>query len=211
MDEPLSNLDAKLRVQTRTEIKKLHEKLDATFIYVTHDQTEAMTMGDRIAIMKDGIIQQVAPPREVYERPENIFVAGFIGSPQMNFIDAIVKKDGSSCCLHFEDVKIMLSDKYSELLISKGYEDKEIVAGIRPENIFCCDDYSDDCTKTVLCTVDISEMLGAESYLYLKHGSIKLTARVDAKTTYKTNQSVWIGIKPNKTHFFDKNSGDAIL
>ena len=135
MDEPLSNLDAKLRVQMRIEISKLHQRLETTIIYVTHDQTEAMTLGTRIVVMKDGVIQQVDTPQNLYDKPDNLFVAGFMGSPQMNFIDCKVIKDGNEVFLSFGSSKITVPDARAKLLIDKGYEDKTVVFGIRPEDV----------------------------------------------------------------------------
>src|SRR5699024_5348515 len=167
MDEPLSNLDAKLRVQMRTEISKLHKELQTTFLYVTHDQTEAMTMGDRIVIMKDGVVQQVATPREVYEKPANVFVAGFIGSPQMNFIDAIIEGDVDNCKLIFGGTKINLPVGKAKIVKEKGYLGKEVILGIRPEDIhdeLAFIEATED--SIVNAKVDVTEMLGAETYLY---------------------------------------------
>lgn len=211
MDEPLSNLDAKLRVQTRTEIKKLHNELEATFIYVTHDQTEAMTMGDRIVIMKNGLVHQVATPKQVYESPVNVFVAGFIGSPQMNFINVKVEKHGDSCNLLFGKDTVTLSDEKSKVLISKRYADKEVILGIRPEDIKCYKTKTGSKDNFIQAMVDISEMLGAESYLYLQVGDIKLTARVDGKDLYNIKQNIWIAMDEERVHFFDKDTENSIL
>ncbi|MDO5389391.1 MAG: sn-glycerol-3-phosphate ABC transporter ATP-binding protein UgpC, partial [Clostridia bacterium] len=135
MDEPLSNLDAKLRVQMRSEISKLHQKLQTTFIYVTHDQTEAMTLGTRIVVLKDGVIQQVDTPQNLYNKPENLFVAGFIGSPQMNFINATVAKSGSDVTVNFGEYSLKLPEYKTKALIDGGYVGKEVTIGIRPEDV----------------------------------------------------------------------------
>ena len=135
MDEPLSNLDAKLRVQMRSEISKLHHKLQTTFIYVTHDQTEAMTLGTRIVVLKDGIIQQVDTPQNLYNKPANLFVAGFIGSPQMNFIDAKVVQVGPDVMVAFGEYRVKLPEVKTKALIEGGYVDKDIILGIRPEDV----------------------------------------------------------------------------
>lgn len=209
MDEPLSNLDAKLRVQTRTEIKKLHNELKTTFIYVTHDQTEAMTMGDRIVIMKDGLVQQAASPKEVYENPANVFVGGFIGSPQMNFINVNVERNSDECFLLFGNEKIKLPKIKSKVLIDKGYEKKEIIMGIRPENIYCLE--SDSISKDFInVKLDISEMLGAETYLYLSIENINLTARVDGKNYYDSKSTLQLKFDEERIHLFDKESEMAI-
>ena len=211
MDEPLSNLDAKLRVQTRTEIKKLHEKLETTFIYVTHDQTEAMTMGDRIVIMKDGIVQQVATPMEVYNNPANVFVAGFIGSPQMNFFDAKIEEDSGLCHLKFGGKMIVFSKEKSDEVIRRGYSGKEVIAGIRPEDISCSVKSMEAEDNTIEGLVDLAELLGAESYLYLESGGVRLIARVDGKDTYASNQKVSIIMDQDMIHLFDKETKESIM
>ena len=189
LDEPLSNLDAKLRAQMRTELSKLHKKLGTTFIYVTHDQTEAMTMGDRIVVMKDGYIQQIDSPINLYENPVNKFVAGFIGSPQMNFIPAKLIMANGKYTVEFgsEDTKTSRGRKfYVELPSAKAdneglkyYVDKEVILGIRPENIHDEEMFlSTAKTGMIEATVDVTEMLGAETFLYLTCEGIPLTARV---------------------------------
>ena len=211
MDEPLSNLDAKLRVQTRTEIKKLHNELETTFIYVTHDQTEAMTMGDRIVIMKDGVIQQAASPKEVYDYPANVFVGGFIGSPQMNFINASVEKSGDELKLSFGKVKIKLPKEKSEMLLKGGYENKEIIIGIRPEDISFVGKEEASCDNAFEAKVDISEMMGAEIYLYLNIEGNNAIVRVDRKDNYNSNDMVNIRFDVNRMHLFDKETEKAIV
>lgn len=210
MDEPLSNLDAKLRVQTRTEIKKLHDKLEATFIYVTHDQTEAMTMGDRIVIMKDGVVQQVATPMEVYNDPANVFVAGFIGSPQMNFFEAKIEKVSGLCHLRFDGKTLVFSKGKSDEIIRKGYSGKEVIAGVRPEDIKCSPMTSDGVGNTIEGVVDLAEMLGAESYLYLESDGIRLISRVDGKDVYHNKQKVSITMDEERVHLFDKETKESI-
>ncbi len=205
MDEPLSNLDAKLRVAMRTEIKKLHAKLNTTFIYVTHDQTEAMTMGTRIVVLKDGIIQQVDTPENLYNNPCNQFVAGFIGSPQMNFIDAKLEKRGDETWAIFGDDAIKIPEGKAAKLAS--YIDKDIVMGIRPEDIH--DDeaflstYPD---AAVTAFVEVTEMMGAETYLYLTINGASFTARVNPRSTTKASDSVKVGFDVNRLHFFDKET-----
>lgn len=211
MDEPLSNLDAKLRVQTRTEIKKLHNELETTFIYVTHDQTEAMTMGDRIVIMKDGVIQQAASPREVYDYPANMFVAGFIGSPQMNFINASVEKFGDECSLLFGKAKINLPREKSLALVNGGYDKKEIIIGIRPEDIHCVPENEASGVNAIEAGIDISEMMGAEIYLYLNVEGSNVIVRVDRKEDYSSSDVVKIRFDEKRIHLFDKETERAVV
>ncbi|MBI1870454.1 MAG: sn-glycerol-3-phosphate ABC transporter ATP-binding protein UgpC [Chlamydiae bacterium] len=201
-DEPLSNLDAKLRVQMRTEISKLHIRLQSTMIYVTHDQVEAMTMGDRIVVMKDGEIQQVNDPLSIYNEPANKFVASFIGSPPMNFIDGIlIKRDGA---LFFKED--LFQFKVSEGMMSRlsNYIDKKITFGIRPEDIydklFLGDASAENTTKA---TVEVVEPMGAELFLYLKKGKLSFVARVDADQKAEVNQDIEMVLDMAKAHFFD--------
>ncbi|KAB3528811.1 ABC transporter ATP-binding protein [Alkaliphilus serpentinus] len=213
MDEPLSNLDAKLRVQMRTEISKLHQKLQTTFIYVTHDQTEAMTMGDRIVVMKDGIVQQVDTPLNLYNYPTNVFVAGFIGSPQMNFVEGKLLTEGQHTVFVFDHNKIQLTEEKSKMLLDKGYINKDVVMGIRPEDI-----YNDDLTlkKYPNCivegTIEVSELMGAETYIYLRVGKDSFTGRVGASSSnIKPNTQINVAFDPNKIHIFDKETEVAIF
>ena len=161
MDEPLSNLDAKLRNQMRAEIIKLRQKINTTFIYVTHDQTEAMTLGDRIVIMKDGFIQQIGTPQEVFDHPANLFVAGFIGTPQMNFFDAKLVKDGSKYSVEMGSVKVELSEAKQKALAAKNVASQDITLGVRPSHLTLVDG-----ANTVEATVDVSEMMGSEVHLH---------------------------------------------
>mgnify|MGYP004578305325 FL=1 len=222
LDEPLSNLDAKLRAQMRTEISKLHQKLGTTFIYVTHDQTEAMTMGDRIVVMKDGFIQQVDSPQNLYSNPVNLFVAGFMGSPQMNFVDAVLRKIEGKYTIEFgsEDTKTSRGVKYYvELPESKvdenvlsNYVDKEIIMGIRPENIHDEEMFiSSAKTGIIDADVEITEMMGAEVYLYLTCQGIALTARVDPRSTARPQDTIKVALDPNKVHIFDKETEKTIV
>ena len=208
MDEPLSNLDAKLRVAMRAEIAKLHQRLNTTTIYVTHDQTEAMTMADRIVIMKDGIIQQIGSPKEVYDTPSNVFVAGFIGSPAMNFFkvtlkDGYITNDGG--------LKVKLPEGRNKILVEKGYEGKHVIFGIRPEDIHServvLDATPDACVKS---TVVVSELLGAETMLYTKIGDTEFVSRVDARDYHKPGEEVELAFNLNKAHFFDVESEEVI-
>ena len=167
-DEPLSNLDAKLRVAMRTEITKLHQRLQTTFIYVTHDQTEAMTMASRIVVMKDGVIQQVDTPQNLYDYPANEFVAGFIGSPQMNFFNVKLDREGQDVVATFGDNKIVVPEKKVAKFVDESYVGKEVIMGIRPENIH--DDeqkLAEYATATIDVDVEVTELMGSETYLYL--------------------------------------------
>lgn len=209
-DEPLSNLDAKLRVQMRTEISKLHIRLQSTMIYVTHDQVEAMTMGDRIVVMKDGEIQQVADPMTIYHRPANKFVAGFVGSPPMNFIEGtIIKRDGA---LYFKEdqFQVRLSEPMSSQLASSI--DKRVILGIRPEDIYdklFLGDASPE--NTVKATVEVVEPMGAELYLYFKKGKLSFVARVDAHQKAEVNQDLEVVLDMSKAHFFDVSTEKTIV
>ena len=164
MDEPLSNLDAKLRNQMRAEIILLRQKLDTTFVYVTHDQTEAMTLGDRIVIMKDGFIEQVGTPQEVFDTPVNLFVAGFIGSPQMNFLKAALEKTSGGYTVHILGVQIPLNEDQNEALSRKGIGSREIILGVRPEHTSVLFENADN---AIACTIDVNEMMGSELHLHL--------------------------------------------
>ncbi len=204
MDEPLSNLDAKLRVQMRIEIAKLHQRLGTTIIYVTHDQTEAMTLGTRIVVMKDGVIQQVDTPQNLYEKPQNLFVAGVMGSPQMNFLDATVRMDGDVANLDIAGKSIPLPPAKSKKL--KDYDGKIVTFGIRPENV----DDSEAFTSTSPCvfesTVRVYELLGAEVYLYFDLEEFPITARVDSGTKARPGDTIKFAFDIDKIHVFDKET-----
>jgi multiple sugar transport system ATP-binding protein len=213
MDEPLSNLDAKLRVQMRVEITKLHHRLKTTFIYVTHDQTEAMTMGTRIVVMKDGFIQQVDSPTELYDNPVNTFVAGFIGMPPMNFINAVINVEGSDVFVSFENVTIKLPERYAveEVMDRDG---QEVIFGVRPEAITDDITYVTDHPESAFTAdVDVVEMLGAETYLYVTvNGSLPLTCRVDPTTSQSAvGQVVDLAVDSNRIHLFDKDTEQSII
>ena len=232
MDEPLSNLDAKLRVQMRAEIASLHQRLGATIIYVTHDQTEAMTLGTRIVVMKDGIIQQVASPRELYNNPTNLFVAGFIGSPQMNFVNADCVAEGEDVYLEFDRFRIKLPARKAKVLLEKGYAGKRVVMGIRPEDIY---DSEHDLQQHPDSQMEIKitgyELLGSEALLYFgllnekptdKHrqfsdeddASVKkanFCAKVDARTTARYGSKIVVAMDPEKIHVFDKETEEAVV
>ncbi len=216
LDEPLSNLDAKLRAQMRTEIAKIHKRLGTTFIYVTHDQTEAMTMGDRIVCMKDGFVQQVDTPQNLYENPVNKFVAGFLGSPQMNFIDAVLREEYGQYVVEFGSNRgnvyqiIVPESKVNENL--QRYVDKEIILGVRPESIYDEPAYIASATTGIIdANVEITEMMGAETYLYLVCEGIPLTARVSPSSTAKPGDDIKVAIDPNRIHIFDKETEKAIV
>ncbi len=211
MDEPLSNLDAKLRVQMRTEISKLHNKLKATFVYVTHDQTEAMTLGTRIVVLKDGYIQQVDSPQNLYNKPNNLFVAGFIGSPQMNFLDVTAIEENGNISLDFGDYKIKLPATKGNIIKEKGYIGKEVTLGIRPEDLHDEQAFVSTSKESVIkCKVDVTEMLGAEVFLYMTVKGQSITARVDPRTNAKVDDEVEVAIDVNRIHIFDKETGLTI-
>ena len=210
MDEPLSNLDAKLRVQMRIEIAKLHQRLGTTIIYVTHDQTEAMTLGTRIVVMKDGVIQQVDTPQNLYEKPCNLFVAGFMGSPQMNFLDATVKVSGSTASLEIAGHSIPLSAEKSKKLIDGGYDGKVVTFGIRPEDVYDSEAFIANSPSVFESTVKVYELLGAEVYLYFDLDEFPLTARVDSRTTARPGDSIKFAFDLEKIHVFDKETEQII-
>ncbi|MDP5275810.1 ABC transporter ATP-binding protein [Chengkuizengella axinellae] len=208
MDEPLSNLDAKLRVQMRTEIGKLHKRLETTFIYVTHDQTEAMTMGTRIVIMKDGIVQQVDSPTQVYHHPVNMFVAGFIGSPSMNFIDGKLEEKGKDVHFTAEGVDIVIPEGKAKTLREKGYLMKNVLLGVRPEDIHQEPVFLEASPNSIVNShIDVAENLGHEMNLYLSGvGSKILVARVDGRANIKEGSNIQLAFDMNKIHIFDKET-----
>lgn len=202
MDEPLSNLDAKLRVSMRAEIAKIHRKLKTTTIYVTHDQTEAMTLADRIVILKDGKIQQVGTPKEVYNSPANVFVGGFIGSPAMNF--SKVTLNGNQVIANNGVFKFTLPEGRLKMLRDKGYEGKELVMGIRPEDIHSEQMFLETFPDNVVnAEVVVSELLGAETQLYTKIGEMEVICKVDSRDFVKPGTTIKLGFDMNKAHFFD--------
>lgn len=207
LDEPLSNLDAKLRTQMRTEITKLHNALEKTFIYVTHDQTEAMTMGDRIVVMKDGFIQQVDTPQNLYDSPCSIFVAGFIGSPQMNFIDSKLVKKGNGYAVTFGSSVIPLPKGKGAGTDLADYLNKDIVLGIRPEDIHDEDVFLESSKESTFnVKVDIAELMGSEVYLYFDLEGNKMTGRVSSRCNAKMGDKVNLALDINKMHIFDKET-----
>ena len=207
MDEPLSNLDAKLRVQMRAEIASLHQRLGATTIYVTHDQTEAMTLGTRIVVLKDGIIQQVDSPQKLYNEPDNLFVAGFIGSPQMNFLDAVCVVEGDKVSLKFGNSAILLPPAKGKKLIDGKYNGKTVVLGIRPEDVddsqLALDTHKDSTFNT---KVTGYELLGSEVLLYYTVNGASMTAKVDSRTTARIGDSIKLAMDIDKIHVFDKET-----
>ena len=212
LDEPLSNLDAKLRAQMRTEIAKLHKRLGTTFIYVTHDQTEAMTMGDRIVVMKDGFIQQVDTPQNLYEKPVNEFVAGFMGSPQMNFIDATINKSGSDFTVTFGKCTVPIPAAKAEGTTIADYVGKDVVFGIRPEDVHDEPGFIESVGGAhATADVEVTELMGAETYLYLNCEGNALTARVEPTSTAKSGDQIKIAFDLNKMHLFDKETEVALF
>lgn len=209
MDEPLSNLDAKLRSNMRAEIIRIHKKLNATTIYVTHDQTEAMTMADRIVVMQSGIVQQIGTPKEIYNHPSNLFVAGFIGAPTMNFISGKIAKN------HFitndGNTFLIPEDKYN-LIVQQGYENKEIILGIRPENInndpMLLDIYQHACFKA---NINFSELLGAEYILHTEIGEQPIKAIVPSRQNISMGQEINLVFDMKYVHFFDPDTKQSIF
>lgn len=209
MDEPLSNLDAKLRVQMRAELSKLHQRLQTTIIYVTHDQTEAMTMGTRIVVMKDGIVQQVADPQTIYNKPSNIFVAGFIGSPQMNFLDGHLHEKGGEVYFNFEDYVLKIPRDKADVLRKQDKINKDVVLGVRPEDIKSESNNGE--TGFINSQVEVKEQLGSETYLHLEINSYKFIARVKPTLNPQIGEVVKIYFDMNKIHLFDKTTEESIF
>lgn len=205
MDEPLSNLDAKLRVQMRAELIKLHQELDTTFIYVTHDQTEAMTMGTRICVMNNGLIQQVDSPREIYNNPANMFVASFIGAPQMNFMNCELFEEGDQVFVDYNGFKLALPEAKANLAKKSGYIGKEVVIGCRPEDIeIDGDDAGFD------ATIEVIELLGSETYIYYNAFDTTFIAKEGKHFDKGRGDKIKISFKSN-VHAFDKESEIAIF
>ena len=207
MDEPLSNLAATLRVQMRIEISKIHQRLGATIIYVTHDQTEAMTLGTRIVVMKDGVVQQVDTPQHLYEQPGNLFVAGFMGSPQMNFLDAQIAEKGGDLIAKVGEYDIVIPAAKAKVLKDGGYVGKTVVLGIRPEDIHDSQMFIEASPSVPMTsTVKVYELLGAEVFLYFDVNGTQVTARVDPRTNSKTGDTIKFAFDMEKSHFFDKET-----
>ena len=211
LDEPLSNLDAKLRTAMRTEISKLHKRLGTTFIYVTHDQTEAMTMADRIVVMKDGFIQQVDTPQNLYERPCNQFVAGFMGTPQMNFIDATIIRDGDDYGIRFGKYDIPLPESKNKKNILSHFVGKEVVLGIRPEDLHDEPEFLERSEESIIeAGVEITELMGNEIYIYLNIEGTSCVARVDPSSMAEAGEEIEIALDVEKIHIFDKETERTI-
>jgi len=209
MDEPLSNLDAKLRVQMRTEIAKLHQRLKATIVYVTHDQTEAMTMASKIIIMKDGIVQQTGAPQEVYDHPDNMFVAGFIGSPAMNFVDVTVTE---KLTLKNDQFEIDTSDKLKDIIKKNDLAGKDIVAGIRPEDLEDAEFMPEaGDSNTITADVEVTEPMGAEIYVYVDINGVLMTARVSPRSKLRSGDKAKLYIDLDMMHLFDKKTEKAYI
>ena len=215
LDEPLSNLDAKLRASMRTELTKLHQRLGTTFIYVTHDQVEAMTMATRIVVMKDGLIQQVDTPQNLYDTPVNMFVAGFIGTPQMNFITGLLEKKGEDLFVSFGNNTLKLPAEKAENPALKEYIGQEIVLGVRPECLV--EDIERVKDAVITASVEVTELMGAEIYLYLSFdgqadatNDKNIIARVSARSTARAGDTIQIGFDMNRVHIFDKDTERCI-
>ena len=214
MDEPLSNLDAKLRNQMRAEIIELRKKVQTTFIYVTHDQVEAMTLGDRIVIMKDGVIHQIGKPKEVFDSPANLFVAGFIGAPQMNFFDAVLKKTAKGFTVELSGVDFSLTEEANEKLAADGTTEKEVILGVRPEHISLVKKGK----KGVKAKVEISEMMGSEAQVHVKVRDKDVIIRVQTlglapviANDISSGGEIIFTFAPAVIHLFDPVSGENML
>lgn len=213
LDEPLSNLDAKLRTSMRSEITKLHKNLrenGTTFVYVTHDQIEAMTMGDRIVVMKDGYLQQADTPQNLYDRPCNIFVAGFIGSPPMNFLECKIHKIGDTYAACYNGAEILLpKEKFTKEQLG-SYEGKAVCLGIRAENLYAENKADIACASKIEGIVENAELMGAEINLYARVGEAKVVARVSPKYKFQDGQEITFVIDGNEVHLFDKDTTQRI-
>jgi multiple sugar transport system ATP-binding protein len=208
MDEPLSNLDAKLRVQTRAEISKLHLRLKTTFIYVTHDQTEAMTMGDRIAVMKDGFLQQIDTPQILYDYPVNTFVAGFIGSPAMNLIPGELKQTDGKLRVEGPGMNVPLPEGLAAQ--ARGKDASKVFLGVRPEHILPKSQYNGNAPNEMTANVEVVEHMGSKQFVYLGQGGSTLTAEFPADADARPEQEMQVVFDPDNLHLFDEASGNAI-
>jgi multiple sugar transport system ATP-binding protein len=209
-DEPLSNLDAKLRVQTRAEISKLHQRLGTTFIYVTHDQVEAMTMATRIAVLRDGTLQQVGEPQELYEQPRNVFVAGFIGSPEMNFFKATVLGSAEEIFLDGADFRLPVPGEKTAALAP--YLGQEIIFGIRPENIYDVEYSPREFTDArIKAGVEVTELMGNEIFLHLLNGDTPFLARVNPRSSARPGHDIEVALDMSRMHAFDAQTEEALL
>jgi multiple sugar transport system ATP-binding protein len=211
MDEPLSNLDAKLRVEARGTIARLHQRLGTTFIYVTHDQTEAMTMGTRIAVMKDGLLQQVASPQVLYDTPYNVFVAGFIGSPSMNFFDATLTGTNDEMYVDGGSFRLRIPEDKAQVYAAKGYLGKEVIFGIRPEDVYDPEYVASDIYKQQMQTeVDVTELMGNEVFVYMLTAGKQFVARVDPRTKAHVGGSFDAVVNMDRMHIFDRDTEVAV-
>ena len=208
-DEPLSNLDAKMRVQMRTEISRLHNKLRTTMIYVTHDQTEAMTMGDRIVVMKDGLIQQVATPSELYDSPNNIFVAGFIGTPPMNFFDVEIQDNNGELIIQGETFSLKAPRDWTDAV--SPYAGKHVTFGLRPEHVGSPSAEAQAHPQTISAAVEVIEPMGSETYLYMKTGNAGFIARVDPHHACSVGDKIDLAVMMDKAHLFNKETTERIV
>ena len=212
LDEPLSNLDAKLRAAMRTELTKLHQKLGTTFIYVTHDQVEAMTMASRIVVMKDGLIQQVDSPQNLYDTPVNLFVAGFIGTPMMNQIHGTIEKKGDDLYFNFENNSLKLPPDKSGNADLREYVGKEVIGGIRPECVHDEPMYlSSMADNTIDVHVEVAELMGSEILLYITKGETNVIARVSPRSSAKAGDDIKVAFDTSRLHFFDKDTEKCIV
>ena len=212
LDEPLSNLDAKLRATMRTELTKIHQRVGTTFVYVTHDQVEAMTMATRIVVMKDGIIQQVDTPQNLYDKPGNLFVAGFIGTPQMNFITCTLEKKGSDLYVTFGTNTLKLPKEKAEAPELQDYIGKEVVIGIRPEGIHDEEAFFKVMPDAIIeADVEVTELMGAEIYLYLSTDETNLIARVSPRSTTRAGDVCNVAFDMSRIHIFDKETERCIV
>ncbi|MDQ3004716.1 MAG: sn-glycerol-3-phosphate ABC transporter ATP-binding protein UgpC [Chloroflexota bacterium] len=208
-DEPLSNLDAKLRVAMRAEISKLHQRLQTTFIYVTHDQTEAMTMATRIAVINKGVLQQLDTPQNLYDHPNNLFVAGFIGSPAMNFFPGKLRKDGSKLVVDTGDFVVAIPRKLAKPF--EAHVDKDVIFGIRPENIHDAELVPSNIdSEKVAVKVDVTELMGNEIFLYLVSGKNTFVARVDPRSQLRVGEQASVAFNMDNIHIFDTATEEAI-
>jgi multiple sugar transport system ATP-binding protein len=211
LDEPLSNLDANLRTQMRSEIKKLHYQLGATFVYVTHDQTEAMTMGDRLVVMKDGFIQQVDTPQNLYDRPSNLFVAGFIGSPKMNAFEATLERRDGDLAAVFGGGELIIPASRSYDGSLDGYIGKNVIIGVRPENFHMENEHASIANSCLInARVELSEQMGSGVYLYVMCGETQLIATLPTQGAARPGESVRLAVDCEKLYIFDKDSEEII-
>ncbi|MCX3305691.1 sn-glycerol-3-phosphate ABC transporter ATP-binding protein UgpC [Bacillus sp. NEAU-CP5] len=210
MDEPLSNLDAKLRVMMRAEISKLHQRLKATIVYVTHDQTEAMTMGDRIVVMNEGDIQQAASPHEIYHYPANMFVAGFIGSPSMNFIKGVIEESHGQWYFAGSSVRLPIPKEKAAVLVQKGYSGKEMIAGLRPEHLTLAGQSEHPPEAACRAVAEVCENLGVEMYVHAVSGDDRMTIRLDGASQVKPGDAILLAVNMNRAVFFDADTENAV-